>query len=100
MTLFVNYKHWTMIKQYGKDEVTIMSTLDENGLDLDKNMNSLIDNYLNWIQSEHIHSILKNLNYINMLQSDSSKLQEDCKNALMSINEVTLASVYYLIEHI
>ncbi len=99
MTLFVNHKHWTITKQYNKDTITIMSTLDERGLDLDKNINSLIGNYLNWIQSEHIYSVLKDSDYINVLKK-SSKLYEDCKTALMGIKDIYLASVYYLIEHI
>lgn len=100
MTLFVNDKHWTITKKYGKDEVAIMSTLDEKGLDLDKNMSSLIGNYLNWIQSEHIYGILNDLNDImNMLQGKSNKLEEVCKDALIGIKEIFLASAYSLIEY-
>ena len=101
MTLFVNDKHWTITKKYGKDEVAIMSTLDEKGLDLDKNMSSLIGNYLNWIQSEHIYGILNDLNdMMNMLQGKSNKLEEVCKDALIGIKEIFLASAYSLIEYI
>jgi len=100
ITLYVNNRHLTISKQYGKDEITIMSTLDEKGLDIDKNIDSLISNYLNWIQSEHIYAVLKNSDYINVLQRESSNLEEACKNTLININEVSLASAYYLIDHI
>lgn len=79
MTLYVNNRHWTISKQYGKDEITIMSTLDEKGLDLDKNIGSLMFNYLKWIQSEHICAIL----------NDSPK----------NSNKIALASGYLLIQY-
>lgn len=79
ITLYVNNKHMTISKQYGKDEIIVISTLDEKGLDLDRNIVPLMSNYLNWIQSEQIYGILK--------------------EALSNTKKVYLASGYLLIQY-
>lgn len=81
MTYFIEQKGLTAIKPFDKDQIIFITSLDDTGVDLNKNIEFLKYNYLIYIQSEHIFTVIKN----------KSKNQRN--------NKINLGSAYILIKY-